>query len=880
MSTIADIRVAADYVKQHIDLAEVIGEVIDLTKAGSDLYKGLCCFHEEKTPSMTVTPSKGLYHCFGCKASGDVITFYKNKYNMGVVEAIYEIAGNYNLNISQFERELTPEEIHRNSLYVANGVVAEGLYRLMKQGEFSSEDNRGYDYLTERGIIEQTAADFNIGYSPNIAYVMGLLEEGGVSDADAKTLTLDIDHHQMWDDAVVYPLHDPYGKVIGFKNRPHWGGQSVDSRGHKFAKFLGTTSTSPLHEDGHIYGLHIARRNIEQGRLIAVEGQHDVLTAHGVDIKNTVGTDGTALNKEKIAVLESFGVREIVVVYDGDTAGREASVRVAKSAAELDTSISIKIATMPEGTDPDEYIRSAGRIAFLHIVHDSVYATQFLIDQIANSMPLSNVTQKIDFIKQVQPILAGAPKFEQAFLISYAAGKIAIDESVIDDMIRAESARGAKSVLYNIEGEKIVLGGMLRDEDFRIDATMEMRKDDWYLPKHSMLYDIVAQMNEDNVPISIETIKATMNNRGYNQVFNDGSYIDEIYATVGDYKTIKDDLIDKAVRRKLDKEAEELKRKVHDLKNRVILTVEEHYDTVQKITNATDANTESKPQEASKKYMDTLLHRMTTPDKIVGLDLGPNFRSLTKLLNGVQKKKLITIAANQSVGKTTLIANFLNEIAITQKRKWAHFTLEMPNEEMTAKIINLRAGVNGMSADRGNVDKDEFVALRDASIEYHSGGLILIDDITTMEGIMNKTRKLIRQEGIEGISIDYIQLMRLERRSNVQKYEIEGEISGALKSDVAKGLDIPVVILSQMSRKALDRDVQKAEDGQGAYKIAQDSDIYMILQEKKESEIAEYGGIEKAGNMTLNLDKNRGGQGDVLLDVLFTKDNQRMREIK
>lgn len=877
MSMIADIRVAADYIKQHVDLVTVMGAVMDLTKAGSDLYKGLCCFHEEKTPSMTVTPSKGLYHCFGCKASGDVISFYKDYYNMSITEVIYKLSEDFNIDISQFERELTPEEAHKNALYAVNIKVAEGMHSILEQGAFQSQWARGYDYLVNRGISPEIMKEFKLGYSPDVSYLLGILAEAGVSDQDAKTLLLDIEHSAMWQDAIVYPLFDSYGRVIGFKNRPYWGGQTVDDRGRKLAKFLGTSSKSPLHQDGHIYGLHIARRHITNGRLIAVEGQHDVLSAHGADIKNVIGTDGTALNKEKIGVLESFGVRELVIVYDGDSAGKEASLKVARNAAELETSIAIKIATMPDGTDPDEYIRSHGRVAFLKVVHDAVYASQYLIDQIAASMPLSNVTQCIDFIKQVQPIIAKAPRYEQAFLISYAAEKIRIDESVIEDMIRIEAARGARSVLYNIEGEKIVLGGMLRDEDFRTDLVLEMRKDDWYLPKHSMLFDMVAQMHDDNVPISIEILKATMNNKGYNQVFAEGAYIDEIYSTIGDYRTIKDDLIDKAIRRKLDKQADELKKRVHNLQERVMITVEDHYDKVQKITDAGTHQTLLDSKTGAKRFMDTLLHRMQTPDQIVGIDLGPRFKSLTRLINGVQRKKLITIAANQSVGKTTLVANFLDEIAITQKRPWVHFTLEMPNEEMIAKIIGIRAGVNGQNIERGNLTNEEYRKVQQATIEYHEGGLILIDDITTMEGIMNQTRKLIRSHNIEGISIDYIQLMSLERRMNIKKYEEEGQISGALKNDVAKGLDIPVIILSQMSRRALDRDIQKAEDGQGAYKIAQDSDVYMILQEKSEKEIEEWG-IEK-GNMILNLDKNRGGKGDVLIDLMFMKELQRMMEV-
>lgn len=875
MAIIADLRSAADYIKQHVDIIAVVETGMDLAKAGSDLYKGLCCFHEEKSPSMTVTPSKGLYHCFGCKESGDAITFYRKRHNLSTAEAIHKLAEDFNVDVTQFERELTPEEKHKQALYGINAAISR---------EFSSQlspltsgpSNRGYEYLVGRGIGPEVMETYGLGYCPDVSYLLGTLAKLGVSDADARELLLDTDHAAMWTDAIVYPLHDYMGRVVGFKNRPYWNGQTVDQQGRKLAKFLGTSSKSPLHDDGHIYGLQIARRNLDRGRLILVEGQHDVLSGYGSDIKNVAGTDGTALNEEKLATLESIGVRELVVVYDGDSAGQEASLKIAKATAEWNTSITIKIASMPDGQDPDELLRANGKITFLRVVYESVYASQYLIDQLAASMPLVNVTQRIDFIKQVQPIISKAPRYEQVFLISYAAERVKVDDSVIEDMIRSEAARGARSVLYNIEGEKIVLGGMLRDEDFRTDVVLEMGKDDWYLPKHSTMYDMVATMHNDSVPISIETVKATMNNKGYNQVFAEGSYIDDLFATVGDHRTIKDDLIDKAMRRKLEKQADTLRRVVGDLRSRVVLAVEEHYDSVQKIVDAGNTQVISDAKTGAKTFMTTLLDRMQNPNQIVGIELD-RFKSMTSLINGIQKKKLITIAANQSVGKTTLVANMLEDICVTQRIPWAHFTLEMPNEEMTTKIVGIRSGVNPQNIERGNLTDHEYRMVQQATIDYHEGGLILIDDITTMEGIMNQTRKLIRSHGIQGISIDYIQLMSIERRGNFKKYEEEGQISGALKNDVAKGLNIPVVILSQMSRRALDRDVQKAEDGQGAYKIAQDSDIYMILQEKSESEIEEWG-IEK-GNMILNLDKNRGGRGDMLLDLLFQRDIQRMMEV-
>lgn len=867
---INDLRAAIDYLKSQAPIDKVMGDEIHLTRAGSDLLKAVCCFHEEKTPSLTVTPSKGLYHCFGCKASGDIVTFYQKYHGMSLTEAVHKISEKYNINIDQFKRPLTADELEEQKLFGINKRIADGMHEYM----MGTENNRGLHYmLGERDVDIEILEEFQIGYSPDLSKMYALAQ--GAAGADLERL--DLDRDTMWTDAIVYPLHNPYGRITGFKTRPYWDGQTMDQKGHKYPKFLGTSTRSPLHDDGQLYGFHVARKHMVDGRIIGVEGQHDVLASHQIGIKNTVGTEGVALNDARVKVLEDHGVREIVVVYDGDNAGREASLRLAKQVAELNTTVTIKIALLPDGQDPDTFIKEKGKLSYLQTIHEAVYASQFLIDMVADEMPIHNVTGKIDFIKKVQPVILSAPSFEQTFLMAYVAEKIRVEQTVIEDMMREEQAKGSKSLLYNIEGEQIVLGEMLRNEDFRIATLLDMQKSDWYLPRHQLVFEIITDMEEQQIPVSPETVKVMMNNKGYKQVLNDGAVLDEIWARVGNHGAIKEDLIDKSIRRQLIREADNLKRSAQDLSSKVVITMESHMDAIQKATDNDESEGLLTAQDGATNMMATLMDRMQNPNQIVGIPLNDDFKSLNNLINGIQKKKLITIAANQSVGKTTLVCNWLNHLGITLKRKWAHFTLEMPSEEMVVKLVGIRSGVSTQKIERGNLDQDEFAAVQRAALEYHEGGLTIIDDQTTMEGIMNMTRKLIRSEGIEGISIDYIQLMHIERARNKQRYEELGDISGGLKNDVAKKLDIPVVILSQLGRSAIDSQVATAEHGSGSYKIAQDSDIYITLKEKSDDEIEQYG-IE-SGNLVMNLDKNRGGRGHVLLDVLFQKDIQRMMEI-
>jgi DNA primase len=856
--TISDLRGCVDLLKSRLDIVQVMHEV-GLERAGSDLYKANCCFHEENTPSLTVTPSKGLYHCFGCKASGDAISFYKDYYKMSTMEAIRALAQTYSIDISHYERELTPEETYELELIRVNERAAEIAHDTAKENQIA------IDYLvTERGISMETLAEFKVGYSPSTASLMGSMQEFA-----AHLNTLELDKPTMWDNAIIYPRFDASGRIRGFKNRPL----------KKIAgmKFAGTSTASPLHQDEHIYGFHIARKHMKKGKILMVEGQHDVLQAHDHQIKHVTGADGTALNEPKLRMLEEYGVKEIVVIYDGDNAGKEASFKLASMINQMKTTIAVKIAMMPDGFDPDQFIKEKGRLPFLQVAHEAVYASQFLIDRVAAEFPTTNVTGKLDFIKRVQPVILNAPSFEQKFLMIYVAEKVGLQADTIEDMIRSEQAKTQKSLLYNIDGEMIVLGAMIRDENFRIDTMTEMRKDDWYLTKHGELFDILYDMDQANVPITIETVKVAINNKGFKQLFNDGTFIDAIVATLGDAKTIKEDLVDKSIRRKIIKQAENLQRTAQNLSERVVMVVEDHLDKVHKSMDSAMTDGNLLPEQGAKGYMDTLNDRMLNPNKIVGIELS-SFKSITSMLNGIQKKKLITVAANQSVGKTTMLLNWLDDIAVTQKLPWAHFTLEMPDEEVTAKMIGMRAGVDNMRLARGNISQEEYLRVQQAAIDYHQGGLILNDKIRSLEGIMNEVRKLQRSHGIVGVSIDYIQLMSMERNKSKQRYEELGDISGGLKTDLANGMGLPVIILSQLNKGAVDKEVVKAEDGAGSYKIAQDSDVYITLKEKSQEDIETYG-IQN-GNLIANIDKNRGGTADILLDIYFQKEIQRMVEVR
>lgn len=868
-TTFNDISAVIKYLKSRVSLSDAIGKVVEVKKPSAHMHKALCPFHSEKTPSFTITPDKGMYYCFGCHAGGDLITFYQEYYTLSVVEAIDVIATEYQLDIEQFRRPLTPQEIELRRLIDINTKVAQGLH------EFT---HLAPEFWDERGINpdSEQLQPFMLGYCDSLTMLHTIATQAGATPQDLETL--DFNRASMWEDAIVYPVIDTRKQVLGFKNRPLYGGAKRNDQ----PKFVGSTNT-PTMDTSVLYGFHEARKYIKDKPLVLVEGQHDVLSMVENRINNVVCSDGTSLNIEKLMYLQEYGIKQIVLMFDGDRAGQDSAQSVVKIINEnLDIiTMSVKIATIEQDADPDSIIRAGGRMQLLLDIDSAVYANQFMIDHIARQITLTgdlnSATGKIDFINQIKPILLTTRSVERPILIEYVSQKIHTNPSFIEDLLREEQNAGKKSVLFNVDGEKTVLAELIRNEDFRLDAMPVLKKSYFYTMKHQHLFGIIQDLLDKGFPITSVSIMTEANNQGMRDIFSDG-FVDNLQMVSGNARMMLDDIVDKAIRRDLTVKFEQLRNQVEDTTVSIPLLTETALNTIQSTSEGHTDDDTLTPQEGAKRTMERIFKNMNEPNTIEGIEL-PSQPMLTGLIRGLCGNRLITIAANQSVGKTTLVTNWISDI-MTQGIPWLHFSLEMGAEEMSDKLIGIHAGVEGSKMTDGTLSDAEYYRLQQSALIYHGSKIFIDDRSVTLEAIMNKTRRYIRKYGIQGISIDYIQLMTMERSKAKQKYEELGDISGALKRDVAKHMNIPVVILSQLNKNAVDKEVAKAEDGAGAYKVAQDSDVFITLKEKSDKEIEEGGGLQATGNITLFLDKNRQGRGDVFIPQMFTRENQRMVEVR
>ena len=342
-----------DEILETARVEEVVGDFVNLKKRGANLL-GLCPFHNEKTPSFTVSPAKGIYKCFGCGKAGGAANFIMDHEHYTYPEALKYLADKYNIEIE--EEEQSAEQIQqaneKESLFIVTQFAAEYFQQQLKE----TENGRaiGLSYFKERGFREETIEKFKLGYSPDEweAFTKAALDKGYKLDYLEKTgLTIvkGEKHFDRFKGRVMFPIQNISGRVIGF------GGRTL-SADKKTAKYLNSPESEIYHKSRVLYGLNLAKKTIiEKDLCYLVEGYTDVISFHQNGVENVVASSGTSLTTEQIRLIKRY-TPNITILFDGDTAGIKAAFRGIDMI--LEEGMNVKVLAFPEGEDPDSFARS------------------------------------------------------------------------------------------------------------------------------------------------------------------------------------------------------------------------------------------------------------------------------------------------------------------------------------------------------------------------------------------------------------------------------------------------------------------------------------------------------------------------------------------
>lgn len=380
----------------RVDVVDVVDKSVPLKKAGAN-YVACCPFHNEKSPSFTVSPTKQFYHCFGCGAHGTAITFLMEYSGLSFVEAIHDLAKQIGM--------IVPEEKPDKDKPAKSIVI--GLQDVLQQAALYykaelKKSQRAIDYLKGRGLSGQVAAKFQIGYAPagwqNLQTIFPNYDNEVLKTAGLVVENEQGKRYDRFRDRIIFPIHNQKSEVIGF------GGRVINPE--DTPKYYNSPET-PVFQKGHeLYGLFLARRSIREAeRALVVEGYMDVVALAQYGIDYAVAALGTATTPSHIAKLMRQ-TNEIVFSFDGDNAGKAAAWRAAMNALPAITDgLILRFMFLPNGYDPDSYVREFGRNKFETEMQNAMPLSQYLVEHLTQTNKLNSQEDRVKLLNDAEPIL-------------------------------------------------------------------------------------------------------------------------------------------------------------------------------------------------------------------------------------------------------------------------------------------------------------------------------------------------------------------------------------------------------------------------------------------------------------------------------------------
>lgn len=419
-------------VKEQNNIVDIISEKVKLKRAGRN-YTGLCPFHNEKTPSFSVSPEKQMYKCFGCGEVGNVITFVMKTQNTSFPEAVKTLADRANIQF-EFEDGLShTQDASYDRIYKINIEAAKYYFSNL----FTKKNNFALTYFLNRGITEKTIKNFGLGYSPDDwSSLLNYLKSRKYTEIDMLNAGLVIKgkNSSLYDrfrNRVMFPVFDNRGRVIGF------GGRVMDN---SKPKYLNSPETLVFKKGTNLYGLNFALKEPSRSFII-VEGYMDCISLHQYGIKNAVASLGTALTPMQAKLLRRYADK-VIISYDADTAGEAATIRgmhVLK-----DEGFDVRVLTVPQGKDPDEFIRNNGREAFIELINKALPLTDYKIKIAEEGLNLKNHEDIIKYAEKSLDIISELDSVEMDIYIKRLSDRTGIKDQALYDLINIKMKNNVK----------------------------------------------------------------------------------------------------------------------------------------------------------------------------------------------------------------------------------------------------------------------------------------------------------------------------------------------------------------------------------------------------------------------------------------------------
>lgn len=502
-------------IKQALNIVDVIGETVALTKAGRN-FLGLCPFHGEKTPSFNVIEDKQFYHCFGCGKSGDVFKFIEETRGVSFTDAVAILAEKAGFQVEVSTNHFQPKkENPHQALYDIHQDATKFYHALLMTTRMGEEARK---YLHQRGLTDEVIKNFQLGLAPdgqNILYQKlsqnydeeSLLHSGLFNPSEQNMI------FDAFQGRIMFPLTDEYGRVIAFSGRI-WTEKDLQNK--QLAKYKNSRSTAIFNKSYELYHLDKAKAVIKKQREVyLMEGFLDVIAAHRAGIENAVASMGTALTREHVGHLAKF-CKKIVLTYDGDRAGQAATMKALDELGDFQ----VDIVSLPDNMDPDEFLQRNSEEALREVLTKSrISDVEFLIHYLKPENP-DNLQMQIEFVERIAPIIARVSSITAQNSYIYKVAEVLSDfdygqvEQAVN-AVRLHQRQERSQQAYHQQKEQVYalpvqaisrLTGLIRTENHLLYRMVEhpyilnefrLREDFYFAtPELQVLYELLKNQGE------------------------------------------------------------------------------------------------------------------------------------------------------------------------------------------------------------------------------------------------------------------------------------------------------------------------------------------------------------------------------------------------
>lgn len=553
-------------------IVEIISDYVDLNKTGTN-YKGLCPFHNEKTPSFMVSPSKEIFHCFGCGEGGDVITFLMKHRNLNFIEALKELANRANIELPDYDNEEEKKKYEqREELFKLNREAALYYYRNLKQNK------KALEYLKKRQLDYKIINKFGIGfandswddlfnYLKNKGYRAELIYKVGLI-VKRKDNT---GYYNRFRNRIIFPIINIRGKIIGF------GGRVTDNT---MPKYLNTPDTPVFNKGYNLYGIDILKKNKYYNRVILVEGYMDVISLNNYGINYSVASLGTAFTGNQAGLLKKYA-KEYYICYDSDEAGMRATDKALNVFHK--EGIKPRVIILPRGKDPDDFIKERGIKAFEKAIDKSLNLVDYKIYSLKKKFDISTSEGKIKFTQEISNFLKTIKnEIELDVYLNEISNSTNISlEAIKNEIYKVDNKKqnnsSNKYYKYNqknyiipveykqesghIVAEKNLLNLIINDNNIYENIKENFIYLDFLNEENRQIAEIVYEEYENSKDINVEKVKEILN-EDLTKILDEILNIDLV---VDDKKKAVIDYIEKINYYKLKIRREEIKKEIKEL---------------------------------------------------------------------------------------------------------------------------------------------------------------------------------------------------------------------------------------------------------------------------------------------------------------------------